>query len=104
MRRSHLVGFTIVVIWDTIIHEKRSSEKTQENLEKLLKLDQCIRSHGDDKFQNSKSDYRISEGLERFERFKHLNDLIVGINLEWPRSTFFKQTVAPRSSLYRSHI
>ena len=86
MRRSHLVGFTIVVIWDTIIHEKRSSEKHKKILKKVLKLDQCIRSHGDDKI-------RISEGLERFERFKHLNDLIVGINLEWPRS-----------SLYRGHI
>ena len=93
MRRSHLVGFTIVVIWDTIIHEKRSSEKHKEILKKVLKLDQCIRSHDDDKFQNSKSDYRISEGLERFERFKHLNDLIVGINFDWPRS-----------SLYRGHF
>ena len=34
MRRSHLVGFTIVVIWDTIIHEKRSSEKHKKILKK----------------------------------------------------------------------
>ena len=52
MRRSHLVGFTIVVIWDTIIHEKRSSEKHKKILKEVLKLDQCIRFHGDDKIQN----------------------------------------------------
>ena len=77
MRRSHLVGFTIVVIWDTIIHEKRSSEKHKKILKKCWSW---IYASDFMATTNSKTDW-ISERLERFERFNHLDDLIVGVDL-----------------------